>query len=283
MRTRLSGMSRTARVAVAAVFLLSLTGVALVVDAQGAGAVSTGQAILNEAASQAGVPYCNGGGGIDGPSQAPADQPQCSAPGYDCMSLSQFAVYQVTGITVPTNGEELPGGTDWDGQGTYDTGSQTDMNDLNVGDVVFFGGTDMWHYAHSGIYAGDGEVWDALQTGTPVEEHTISDLQSIYSGYWGGVDYAGSSTAFTITTPSLPVATVGSSYKAPLAASGGTTPYKWKAKGLPMGLHIGKKSGTISGKVRAKAVGSHTIDITVTDAAKPKQKTSTSFTLTVDS
>ena len=52
----------------------------------------------------------------------------------------------------------------------------------------------MWHYAHSGIYAGGGEVWDALQTGTPVGEHTMADLTSIYGAYDGGVLYSGSGT-----------------------------------------------------------------------------------------
>ena len=147
--------------------------------------------VVVAAASQAGIPYCNGGGGIDGPSQPPSGQ-QCSAPGYDCMSLSQYAVYQVMKIAVPTNGEMLPGGTDPDGQGTLIRSQSTiaaDETALEPGDVVFFGGSDLWHYAHSGIYAGEGQVWDALQTGTPVMEHSMTDLYGIYHDYDGAVRY----------------------------------------------------------------------------------------------
>jgi cell wall-associated NlpC family hydrolase len=148
--------------------------------------------VVGAAASQTGVAYCNGGGGINGPSQPTDGGQTCPAPGYDCMSLAQYAVYQVMRITVPTNGERLPGGTDSDGQGTLIPSQPTITADdaaLEPGDVVFFGGSDLWHYAHSGIYAGGGEVWDALQTGTPVMEHTMADLYGIYKNYDGAVRY----------------------------------------------------------------------------------------------
>jgi cell wall-associated NlpC family hydrolase len=186
----------------AAVLLVALVGVAVAVDTHPATAETQGQAIVNAAASQSGIPYCDGGGGIHGPSQPTDGEPECPAPGYDCMSLAQYAVYQVTGYTVPANGEELPGGTDWDGQGA---GVGKDQSALEPGDVVFFGGSDLWHYAHSGIYAGDGEVWDALQTGTPVGEHTMADLTGIYTNYQGGVRYL--NTAWT--PPSSPTTPTG--------------------------------------------------------------------------
>src|ERR1700685_4251656 len=99
------------------------------------------------------------------------------------MSLAQYAVYQVTGITVPIDGEMLPGpnSTDWDGQGTYIASAGGEAA-LEPGDVVFFGGGDMWHYAHSGIWVGNGQdaIWDALQSGTPVETHTLEYLTAFY-------------------------------------------------------------------------------------------------------
>jgi len=148
--------------------------------------------VVSAAASQVGVAYCNGGGGINGPSQPTDGEQACPAPGFDCMSLSQYAVYQVMRITVPANGEMLPGGTNSDGQGTLIRSQTTiaaDETDLQPGDVVFFGGSDLWHYAHSGIYAGGGQVWDALQTGTPVMEHPMTDLYGIYHNYDGAVRY----------------------------------------------------------------------------------------------
>lgn len=280
MRTRLSGKSRAARMAMAAIAVVSLTGVALVVGTQGASAVSTGQDIVNEALSQSSYWYCEGGGGINGPS-VPTGGNCPNGPGYDCMSLAQFAVYQETGITVPTNGEELPGGTDWDGQGT-----PISANDVEPGDVVFFGGSDIYHYAHSGIYAGNNEVVDALATGDQVGEHTISDLEGLYgqNSYWGGVRYTGSPPTLTITTSSLPNATVGKSYSTTLTTSGDTAPYKWKATGLPRGIHIGKKSGTVSGRVMSsKNAGSYTVQVTVTDSSDPSEQASASLGLTVNS
>ena len=177
-----------ARALVGLFLLVSLVGIGLSVDVHAAGADAQGDAIVNAAASQVGVPYCNGGGGINGPSQVAG----CTAPGYSCMSLAQYAVYQVTGITVPIDGEMLPGpnSTDWDGQGTYISSAEGEAA-LEPGDVVFFGGGDMWHYAHSGIYTGDpsGDVWDALQTGTPVGMHTLADLTGVYQQYDGAVRY----------------------------------------------------------------------------------------------
>jgi cell wall-associated NlpC family hydrolase len=271
-------------VAAALLLLVSLVAVAVSVDVHPAGA-DTGDAIVAAAASQSGIPYCDGGGGINGPSQPTDGEPTCPAPGYDCMSLAQYAVYQVTGITVPTNGELLPGGTDWDGQGT---GVGKDQSALEPGDVVFFGGSDLWHYAHSGIYAGDGEVWDALQTGIPVGEHTMADLTGIYTNYQGGVSYSGSVTppSFTVTTSSLPNATIGAAYSAPLTASGGTTPYRWKVTGLPRGLRVDKTSGVIAGTVKntkqAPSPGPYTVTVTVTDSSSPKQKAATPITLQLE-
>ena len=83
--------------------------------------------------------------------------------------------------------------------------------------------------------------------------------------------YAG----FRVTTTSLPSATIGSSYTAPLNVAGGTAPYKFKVKGLPKGLKASKSTGVISGTVVAsKKVhpGVFTVMVTVTDS---KVKTST--------
>ena len=112
-------------------------------------AVSQQNAIVAAAASQAGVPYCGSGGGINGPSNGGG----CSAPGFNCMSFAQYAVYQGTGDLVP------PGG----GQPFPNDGEQFIYNeaDLLPGDAVFFGsGSDVTQYVHSGIYVGNGMVWD---------------------------------------------------------------------------------------------------------------------------
>jgi hypothetical protein len=239
-------------VAIAVLLLISLLAIAVSIDVHPATPDTvTGDAIVAAAASQAGVPYCDGGGGINGPSQPTDGEAQCSAPGFDCMSLAQYAVYQVTGVTVPIDGEELPGpnSTDWDGQGTYIPSASTVAGDdalLNPGDVVFFGGSDMWHYAHSGIYAGNDEVWDALQTGEPVGEHSMEDLISLYGNYGGGVLYTG-------TRASSPPPTVSPSDPTPngydlVGSDGGVFVFGGGFYGsLPgLGVHVNDVTGMVA-------------------------------------
>src|SRR4029077_12354358 len=52
-----------------------------------------------------------------------------------------------------------------------------------------------------------------------------------------------------VTTPSLPVGGVGTSYSATLMATGGAPPYKWGTTGgaLPTGLQLNSLTGTIAG------------------------------------
>jgi hypothetical protein len=94
-----------------------------------------------------------------------------------------------------------------------------------------------------------------------------------------------SAGAFTITTASLPPATLGAAYSARLAVSGGTAPFKWKEKPkLPKGLKFNKSTGAITGKVStAAATGSFPIKFTVTDKAKPVDTATKTLTLTVNS
>jgi cell wall-associated NlpC family hydrolase len=146
-----------------------------------AGAATQGDAIAAAAASQAGVPYCDYGGNINGPTNGGVVETGCGpgVAGFDCMSLSQYAVYQVTGIVLPSDGSQLSG------VGTVIPPS--DMTDLLPGDVTYWGGT-LDHFTHSGIYAGNGEIWDAVSAGIPVQLHTFAYLEQIYT-YDGAIRY----------------------------------------------------------------------------------------------
>jgi hypothetical protein len=189
------------RKAVLAVLLvLSLSGLAASLGAHSAGAATRsgalvpaatqGDAIVADAASQAGVPYCDDGGGINGPSNGGVVETGCGpgVQGFDCMSLAQYAVYQVTGIILPSDGSQLSG------VGTVIPASDT--ADLLPGDVTYWGGS-LDHFTHSGVYAGNGEVWDAVGIGIPVQLHTMTYLEGIYT-YDGAIRY---STPTTTTTP----------------------------------------------------------------------------------
>jgi hypothetical protein len=63
------------------------------------------------------------------------------------------------------------------------------------------------------------------------------------------------SGTFSITATSLPNGTVNTAYSATLAASGGTTPYRWSiASGtLPAGLSLAASTGVISGTRQQRA------------------------------
>ena len=205
----------TVRAALAVLAMASTAGVAMAATVQPAAAsarsettatstpTTTGALIAQVAKSQRGIPYCEGGGGIDGPTVG--DASSACAPGvrgYDCMSLAQNAVYQVTGIIVPLSGA-LPGpGTFIPPNGTVG---------LKPGDVVFFGGSSLDSYAHSGIYAGHHEIWDALAPGQGVQQHTWAQLDSDYGNvYQGAVRFSTTASPFGITTTSLPDGTVSS-------------------------------------------------------------------------
>ena len=188
MRTRRSSMAVAGRALVALLILGAFAGVGVVVDSHSATASSTqAQLIVSDAASQAGVPYCDGGGGINGPSNGGVVETGCGAgvKGFDCMSLVQYAVYQATGIILPDNG------TQPEGVGTYIPPAATlaeDEAQVLPGDAVYWGGSGIDGFAHSGIYAGNDEVWDAVGPGIYVQTHTFEYLRETYN-YDGAEQY----------------------------------------------------------------------------------------------
>ena len=84
----------------------------------------------------------------------------------------------------------------------------------------------------------------------------------------------------TITTTSLPNATINVPYSAPLAAIGGVTPYSWTMSGtLPAGLSL-NRAGVISGT--PVSTGSATFTVHVADGGTPPATASAQLTLTVN-
>ncbi len=158
-------------------------GVGTTVAATPAGAATQEQAIVDFAASQQGVPYCEGGGGTHGPTVGSASS-TCppGVKGYDCMSLPVYAVYQATGIVLPSNGTQPRG------VGTFiPPGNFPYTADLLPGDIVYWGGT-INSYHHSAVYAGNGMVWDDFQPGAHVQLHTMAFLEQSYT-YDGAIRY----------------------------------------------------------------------------------------------
>lgn len=162
-------------------------GALLVSGMQPASAATAGSQIVAAAASEAGVPYCDNGGGIHGPSNGGVNEKGCGprVKGFDCMSLVQYAVFQTTGIALPSNGSQPKG------VGTVIPKARTlagDIARLRPGDATYWGGSGLDGFEHSGIYAGSGKVWDAVDVDQPVQLHTMTHLSKIYA-YDGAIRY----------------------------------------------------------------------------------------------
>lgn len=96
--------------------------------------------------------------------------------------------------------------------------------------------------------------------------------------YFGGM----TPQVLTITTLSLPDATVGVSYSATLAATGGTTPYGWAiASGLPPGLTLNVTTGAIIGT--PTTAGTSVFTAQVTDSGSTVQSASKPLSIAVAS
>jgi len=83
----------------------------------------------------------------------------------------------------------------------------------------------------------------------------------------------------TITTKSLPNATVGVEYYAVIAATGGEPPYDCTGTGLPSKIAFHYTSDTLGGK--ATAAGTYPVVITLRDSADPPHTATATFKLTV--
>ncbi|MFO0726369.1 MAG: putative Ig domain-containing protein [Myxococcota bacterium] len=96
-----------------------------------------------------------------------------------------------------------------------------------------------------------------------------------------GITVIAHSGALAITTAALPGGEIGQAYSADLAASGGTTPYRWNiASGmLPAGLSLDMSSGSISGT--PTSTGSFTFSARVSDAALTPESAEQVFTLVI--
>ena len=123
-----------------------------------ASASSQGMAIVRAAASQARIPYCLGGGNQFGPTPC-GGMPAT----FDCTGLTMYAVYKATGKVLTHDGR----------QGTEGGRAIRNKSELRPGDLVFFG-RSFSNFLHAGVYAGNGEFWDANNWGVPVQKHSMA-------------------------------------------------------------------------------------------------------------
>ncbi len=141
------------------------------------------------------------------------------------------------------------------------------MNSPYSASLSASGGAPPYTFAISGLPDGLTGHADGTITGTPsvagkfTVSATVTDSAKATASQRYTVTIAG--PAITITTSSLPVATVGAAYSAAVVATGGIPPLTWSATGLPTGLAI-SPTGAISGT--AGAPGSSTVTVTVKDS-----------------
>ena len=208
MRSMLEAVKSLVKAFGALLLLASFAYVSLSVGTTRAGAATQGDQIAAFAASQANVPYCDGGGSINGPTNGGVVEPGCGVgvKGFDCVTLVQYAVFQATGIALPGDGTQpISVGAFIAPQATI----AEDTAYLLPGDAVFWGGSGINGFGHSGIYAGKGNVWDAININQPVQLHTMTYLQSVYS-YDGAMRFWGTgAVAPTITSGGLVTPVVG--------------------------------------------------------------------------
>ncbi|WP_231598728.1 C40 family peptidase [Corynebacterium occultum] len=106
-------------------------------------APSNGQAIVDAARSKIGSPY---GWGATGPSA------------FDCSGLTSWA-YQQAGKSIPRTS-----------QAQAAAGTPVSISDLQPGDIIaYYGGA-----SHVAIYAGNGMMIDALNSGSTVQERPVN-------------------------------------------------------------------------------------------------------------
>jgi len=118
--------------------------------------------IIKTAQSFIDVPYLWGGSSSD--------------TGFDCSGLA-MTVYQLNGLNLPRSSREQ-----------YETGAPVELNDLLIGDLVFFSTAGGNKVTHVGIYAGEGRFIHAPGSGKKIRVDYLS--RSYYKKrYLGGRTY----------------------------------------------------------------------------------------------
>ena len=103
-------------------------------------------------------------------------------------------------------------------------------------------------------------------------------------GCSGDGDALSPPTMLSITTTSLPSGQFGTPYSATLAASGGTPPYRWSVSSgaLAPGLTLAAATGIISG-TPTTAENAEAVTVHVPDSGNPRQSSSQSLSVTINS
>lgn len=126
----------------------------------------------------------------------------------------------------------------------------------------------------SGVISGT-----ATTVGTSTFTVTVTDSSNPPKS--ASVQFSITVSSMSITTASLPAATVGIAYSQTLAVAGGTSPYTWSVSvgALPAGLNLNSATGVISGTPTTS--GTSTFTVSVSDSSATVNTATAQFSITV--
>jgi len=110
-------------------------------------------------------------------------------------------------------------------------------------------------------------------------QDSSSPVKTAKHKYTLSVSTSNSGSSVSITTNSMPAATVGTAYSKTLSATGGTSPYTWgiASGSLPPGLSLNSSTGTVSGTPSQQ--GSANFTVKVSDSAQQTAQAALSITV----
>ncbi len=132
------------------------------------------------------------------------------------------------------------------------------------------GGTGSYTFSSSGTLPTGLSLNGAVLQGTPTAagQYTFTIKATDGSGDTGTQSYTVTiNPPLSITTTTLPTATVGTLYNATIQTSGGTTPISFGSITLPAGLSFNTNTGVISGTPSAAGSVTFTFTVKATDAS----------------
>ena len=108
-------------------------------------------------------------------------------------------------------------------------------------------------------------------------QDSSSPVQTATHNYTLSVSAPSSGAGISISTSSMPAATVGTSYSKALSANGGTSPYTWGivSGALPSGISLNSSTGTVSGTPTQQGTSNFTVK--VSDSAQHTAQASLSI------
>jgi putative Ig domain-containing protein len=142
------------------------------------------------------------------------------------------------------------------------------------------GGTPTWSVASGSLPAGLSlNPSTGLLSGTPTQTGDAHFQVKVTDGNRSNVQTYTLPVVepLQITSPASAATLVGRTFTLQLTASGGRSPYRWTADGLPEGFALDPTTGSITGS--SSAAGSSVVNVTVTDAVGLKQSQELNFSV----